>query len=154
MKKKIIYTILLFIWMLVIFMFSSQNGTNSQKTSDVITDKVVSTIEHVKKEKLDKNDTSLIVRKLAHFIEYFILGILAYLTISNYNIKNPLICSILICIMYASLDEAHQIFSIGRSPKILDVIIDSCGSVLAILIKKHTKPNKKYVKNVDFISYL
>ena len=80
-------------------MFSSQNGTNSQKTSDVITDKVVSTIEHVKKEKLDKNDTSLIVRKLAHFTEYFILGILTYLTISNYNIKNPLICSILICIM-------------------------------------------------------
>ncbi len=40
---------------------------------------------------------------------------------------------IIICILYALSDELHQILTPGRTFKIYDIIIDSLGSVIAIL---------------------
>lgn len=135
MKRKTVYTILLVIWMIIIFLFSNQDAIDSQKTSDKITNKVVYVVEHINNQKVDKDITSLVVRKLAHFAEYFILGILVYLTVNSYNIKYPFACSIIFCILFACGDEIHQIFSNNRSPKILDVFIDTCGSLLAFVYK-------------------
>jgi VanZ family protein len=39
----------------------------------------------------------------------------------------------MICILYAILDEVHQIFIPGRSGEIRDVFIDSSGSGTGIL---------------------
>ena len=47
-KKRIIYGILVIVWMAVIFAFSNQNGEESQKTSGYFTDKVVQIITKVK----------------------------------------------------------------------------------------------------------
>ena len=37
--KRIVYAVLIILWMITIFEFSNQNGDTSQGTSDVITDK-------------------------------------------------------------------------------------------------------------------
>ena len=47
-----------------------------------------------------------------------------------------------ICIIYASLDETHQLFVYGRTVQVLDVLIDSVGSLISILIIKVIKDNK------------
>ena len=149
MIKKIIYTVLLIIWMIVIFLFSNANNTNSQKTSDNVTKKVIETTSKITNTKIDKkkeekmvNDYRVIVRKTAHFSLYLVLGVLTYLTLTSYGIsRRVIIYSIMFCFMYAISDEVHQLFSDGRSFEIRDIIIDTLGSITGIIIiskfKKH-----------------
>lgn len=139
--KSIIYTTLLFIWMIVIFSFSNQNAINSQSTSDKVASSIVDTTEVITKQEIPKEDkedfiedTRVLVRKSAHFTLYFILGILVYLTFTSYSIPRTIIFSIIFCFLYACSDEIHQMFSDGRTAKILDILIDTCGSCLAISI--------------------
>ena len=80
----------------------------------------------------DINLLSLIVRKFAHFSEYFILGILCinYFFRNNKNINY----SYLFCILYAISDEIHQIFVPGRSFQFYDIFIDSIGAIFGIYL--------------------
>ena len=139
--KKIILTSLLIIWMIVIFMFSNQNATKSESTSDKVSSTIIDTVEVVTKEEITEDkketlieDTRFVVRKTAHFTLYFILGLLAYLTLSSYSIKKIVIFSILFCFLYACSDEIHQMFLYGRTGKILYVFIDIMGSVVGICL--------------------
>ena len=56
--------------------------------------------------------------------------------ISTYQIKekNRIIISTIIGIIYACSDEIHQSFVPGRSPMITDVMIDTMGVILGILL--------------------
>ena len=75
---------------------------------------------------------SLIVRKLAHISEYFVLVLLSI----NYFkecIKKPIGISVIFSILYACSDEFHQLFVPGRAGMISDVILDSTGVLLGCL---------------------
>lgn len=66
--KKYISVLLVIIWMFVIFMMSSFNGDVSSSQSNFIVDKLVNIFN------IENTDiVSLIVRKLAHYMEYLIL---------------------------------------------------------------------------------
>lgn len=70
--------------------------------------------------------------------------------VSTYNIKekNRLIITLTTGIIYASSDEIHQSFVPGRSPMITDVVIDTMGVILGILlIILGKKIIKKYREN-------
>lgn len=142
-NKKLFHSILVIIWMLVIFNFSSQNGYKSTKTSDVVTSMVVNvttsvTNKDIPREEVKKKveDSTFLVRKTAHFTEYLILGILVLQLLSDYTKinKRMLIVSLIICYLYAVSDEVHQIFISGRTAKVLDTFIDGAGSLVGIAI--------------------
>ncbi len=140
MVKKIILTTLTVIWMVVIFCFSNQKADVSTGESQSL---VRSTIVNVYKffhpnatqEKVDQivEKYDMPVRKVAHFTEYFILGILVCFTLKSYGIKNAYIMAI-ICALYAGTDEVHQMFVEGRNGNIIDFLIDSMGSISAIFL--------------------
>ena len=48
--------------------------------------------------------------------------------------KQSVVFTLLLCIGYAITDELHQAFVPGRTPKLLDVLIDSSGASLGISI--------------------
>ena len=138
--KKIIYPILLIIWMLVIFLFSNQNGVSSQATSDGFMSNILSVMTDITNQEITEENklniisgTSFIIRKTAHFTIYFILGILTYLTLSTYQVTKSLLYSIIFCIVYAVSDEVHQLFLEGRAFKLFDIFIDGCGSTFGVL---------------------
>ena len=142
-NKKLFHSILVIIWMFVIFNFSSQNGPKSTNTSDVVTSMVVNvttsvTNKNVSREEVKKRveDSTFLVRKMAHFTEYLILGILVLQLLSDYTKinKRMLIVSLIICYLYAVSDEVHQIFIPGRTAKVLDTFIDGSGSLVGIAI--------------------
>ena len=95
------------------------------------------------------NVTEFLVRKLAHFTEFFVLG-LELLTFFAY--RKPLFPqAFLLALTHgffaAFLDETIQIFS-GRGPMIQDVWLDICGFavgaslMLGIMVwRKHRKNN-------------
>ena len=129
MSKNKISLLLVILWMIFIFVMSSFDATSSSNQSNFIVD-IITSIINIK----DIGLLSLIIRKLAHFIEYFILGILVINFITRYDKK--IIIAILLCIIYATSDEIHQIFVTGRSCQIIDIMIDSLGSIMGIYLYK------------------
>ena len=140
-KDKVLI-VLAIIWMGVIFMFSAQVSDESKSSSNKVTSAVVNTVISIKKENISEEkrqkiieDKTFIVRKSAHFTEYFILGLILilYLQTKEKLATKYIILAIIFCVLYATSDEIHQLFVDGRSCKIMDILIDTCGSSLAIL---------------------
>lgn len=139
MIKKIIFTTITILWLLVIFMFSDQKGIKSSNISDSFIDSTIVNIYKlfdrdcsIEKQEEIVEMFSYPVRKLAHFTEYFILGVLILITFKLYNIKN-IYFMILFCLLYAVSDEIHQLFIIGRSCSVIDMLIDTLGSTCGII---------------------
>jgi VanZ family protein len=123
--------------MIIIFLFSSDSGVESTKKSDQV---IVRFSEVVLGRRLTNSEAIkyinkfvFIVRKSAHFIIYFILGLLIISYLKEYGIinYNRVLLSSLIVFLYACSDEVHQLFSIGRSCQFRDVLIDTMGGFIA-----------------------
>jgi VanZ family protein len=66
-----------------------------------------------------------LIRKAAHFTDY---GILFWLLIRGPMVGRPY-ATLACCVIYACLDESHQIFALGRGPSLYDVALDSSGAL-------------------------
>lgn len=129
-KKKLISWILLLSWMAFIFYMSQQTGQVSSGQSG----KIVLLLSKIgiKISQENISNITFIIRKSAHFTEYFILYILLFNVIKNYlHTKKIIFYSIMGVVIYAVSDELHQYFVPGRSAAIKDVFIDSCGGITA-----------------------
>lgn len=142
-------------WMLVIFMFSAQTGEKSAKLSGGITERVLEVFvkdfaQMPAEQQLSmKDEVGFVVRKLAHYTEYLILGFLLMNLIRTYDTscRKGFLLSWGLGTLYAFSDELHQIFSEGRSPQLRDVCIDSAGvltGTLLVLLLMHF-----YRKTID-----
>ena len=151
--KKTISFIVLILWMIVIFSFSSADANKSTGTSD----KVITTMIEIK-DKITNNETpnnekeiivknsSFYIRKIAHITEYLILGFLTFNLLKQYSVTN-IYYAIGLSILYSCTDEFHQLFINGRSGSFRDVLIDAIGILLGtylykILVIKKKKVNK------------
>lgn len=125
--------ILLIVWLAVIFVFSNMNGDRS---SDLSKNFILSILGDSTFSKDSFDIVHLIVRKLAHIIEYFILCILTYNYLRFYIHKEKYLylLSLLFCFICSSLDEVHQLVVNGRSGKITDIFIDGLGIVLSLIV--------------------
>ena len=140
MIKKIIKLTLIIIWMGVIFSFSNDNAEESTKKSDKVIVTIYKTFHD--KELTEKEKEKLIdkvvypTRKLAHFTEYLILGLLIINFVSEFYAitTKSIIMAIILCFLYSISDELHQLFSDGRAPKLFDVVIDTLGASTGIFI--------------------
>lgn len=74
------------------------------------------------------------IRKLAHFSEFGLLGLISYINSKEYFEKNHVLYSLAFSALYATSDEIHQIFVYGRYCSFIDVLIDTCGALCAILL--------------------
>ena len=77
-----------------------------------------------------------VVRKLAHFTEYSVLGVLLTTTVYLYTQKRTMTFCISLPsgVLIAVCDELIQLGSEGRSCQPLDVLIDGSGILLGALI--------------------
>ena len=155
---RIILIILLLCTFFVIFGFSSQDGEASGGLSRNITNKILqisnkyNALGQEEKEQI-ANKTEKIIRKVAHFSIYTVVGLLLMGLLSTYKIKENwrMILSILLGMIYAVSDEIHQSFIPGRTPQITDIYIDTLGVVLGVLlillgIKIYEQILQKYYK--------
>ena len=76
----------------LIFALSNDNATESKKKSDTIIDRTIYKVCQVMSKDCSKKEARkkyhYVIRKLAHFTEYFILGVLVIFTLREYGIKN------------------------------------------------------------------
>lgn len=156
-----ILIVLLLCTFYIIFGFSSQDGEKSGGISKRITDFILeksskyNSLEISEQEQVNKR-TERVIRKIAHFSIYTLVGFLVMALLSTYeNIKrkNQIYISTMLGILYAISDEIHQSFTPGRGPKITDVFIDSLGVffgiiVILLIVEIINIKNKKVSKNV------
>lgn len=159
MQKNVlrgILIVLLLCTFYIIFGFSSQDGEKSGGISKKITGFILeksskyNSLEQMKKEEVSKR-TERIIRKIAHFSIYTLVGFLLMALFSTYeNIKRKyqIYISAIMGILYAISDEIHQSFTPGRGPKITDVFIDSLGvlfgiTVILLILEIINRKNKK-----------
>lgn len=139
--KKIVSIIAVLIWMSIIFGFSNQQGEGSGNTSRKISEVIVKIIDvqnrysDLEKDKLIET-VEPILRKVAHLTIYAIGGIAIANCVWQFCGKEKITIgmSAFIGIMYAISDEVHQLMIDGRNGNIKDVIIDSIGILIGIMI--------------------
>lgn len=81
--------------------------------------------------------TDYIVRKTAHFTEYTIIGFLLMMCAFSLNRTKP--CKYYIYVLFTGLaaavcDETIQLYVVGRSGQLLDVLLDFSGVITGSLI--------------------
>ena len=127
----------------IIFGFSNQDAEQSSSVSRQVTETVTKDVKKIQKLEPTEKEKVLsqiehIIRKIAHFSLYTVVGILIMSLMSTYNIKQKTRykASLSTGIIYAISDEIHQSFTPGRSPMVGDVFIDTCGVIFGIIIVK------------------
>lgn len=132
------------LWMVLIFCFSAQNATNSSALSGGLLEKLLAVVSpywrHLnsvgKVIKIQQIHT--LFRKLGHFTEYAVLGMLCTLTARHIGGERmrSIWCALLaagLSLLYAAGDELHQRFVPGRYASLADVLLDTCGGVFGML---------------------
>ena len=145
---RVILIILIILWTCLIFLFSSQDGGESSGFSRRFVEFFIKDSEVVDK-------VEPYVRKLAHFSEYGLGGVLFISLFSTYGWtdRSKITTSILLGVWYATMDEIHQLMVPGRSGAIKDVYIDSLGiatgviGMLIVIKIFELIKNKRNIKN-------
>ena len=142
----IFFWVLTIFWIITIFKLSAQDATDSSNMSHVIMTFINETLNVEIKD-------DLIIRKVAHALEYALLTFLSYMALSSTNkISNKtsyaespvklmrsdnemnIIFTLWFTILNAIFDEYHQLFVMGRDGAITDVLIDMIGIVIVLAI--------------------
>ena len=144
-----------------IFALSSQDGGVSAGTSRQFTETVLKILG------LECNDRTIeiinpVIRKVAHFSVYMLLGFLTMCTCETFKWQRvyKFDFSTMFAFVFACSDELHQRLVPGRSGEFADVCLDTVGAMLGVLIvlaialicvqikkKKANKPKKLAEEN-------
>ena len=137
-RKNKIYSMVTCLWIVIIFSFSLQPGETSGQISsglgewiiEEVLSNVIKNIEDIQPEQWEW--IHFLLRKCAHFTEYFILGILMNLTMEQMKRSRKVRWTLAACVLVASTDETIQRFVEGRSGQLSDVLLDSVGALCGI----------------------
>lgn len=136
LSKRIIAYIPSLIMLGIIFGFSSQNGASSGHLSAVLFDYC----DHFLHLPISRDIGIIIIRKAAHMSEFALLTLTLDYALYQNDHQHIRLKALLLCLLFACLDEWHQTFVAGRTGLLTDVIIDTSGGLLTQMIytiKKH-----------------
>lgn len=164
---KLLSFCLVIIGIIIIFLFSSMDATESNSKSKQIINKAITKsaevsndlgVTNVNTESQKKiaivNKLNPPLRKCMHASVYFILDLLLCSFINSLNLENEYlkyILSVIVVFLYACTDEYHQTFVTGRSGEFRDVLIDTLGGIIAcifVVIMNHIFKAIRGKKNV------
>lgn len=141
-KKRLIVLFALVLWILFIFNHSLRPAAASTQESDAVRQPLSQLVRH--------ELSAAFVRKLAHFVEFGVLGGLAVHLFAGYakRLLQTLFYSAVLSMMVALCDETIQLFVDGRNGRILDVWLDFAGALtgaavalaLLHLVRRYGRP--------------
>ncbi len=134
-NKRFIFITITLIWTAVIFSFSLQSGEVSGDLSGSVLEAILGFFMPGVLESPEKLELfHLILRKCAHFTEFMILGVLSSIALKYMKAGYKGIIGLGYCVLIASLDETLQLFVSGRAGRVRDVLIDSAGALVGIVV--------------------
>lgn len=138
MVKKMVKGCIVILCMTIIFSFSMDNSKESTRKSEGVIVGVSSILGFDLTDKQQENLIQVLfvpIRKAAHFLIYFVLGItiISFFREFLISIRKLILLSIFLAFLYACSDEIHQLFVSGRSGQISDVLLDTIGASIGII---------------------
>ena len=134
-NKRFIFITITLIWTAVIFSFSLQSGEVSGDLSGSVLEAILGFFMPGVLESPEKLELfHLILRKCAHFTEFMILGVLSSIALKYMKVGYKNIIGLGYCVLVASLDETLQLFISGRAGRVQDVLIDSAGALVGVVV--------------------
>lgn len=123
-------TLVIIIWAIILLIFTCASNSQFWKMGELPTFHWSPDPNFHELTDLNLGHSSrFIIQKIGHFLGFSLLGILIYWRSRNITF------GIVISVMYAILTEFLQLY-FGRDGRIYDVIIDTAGIVLGMLIIK------------------
>ncbi len=139
--KRNIFIIFTVVTMVMIFCFSMENSSESSHRSGSVTEFIIKIFVDdyedmsASERKHLFSHTQHIIRKLAHYSVYTVLGFLASLSVGSRKLMSRGTLAVLLFgFVYACSDEFHQYFVKGRACRFTDVMIDTGGVITGILV--------------------
>ncbi len=143
MKRKILCFLPAIFIMAAIFFFSSFEGQDSTEQSLVVSYILAEAGLKINGEAVNPEKVFILaqgidgyVRKTAHMMEYAILALSVWYAVKNWTDRKKVLyfSTAVICILYAVSDEFHQRFIRFRFGSFEDVMVDTMGVTLMIMI--------------------
>ncbi len=143
-RQRIILIITLFILAITVVIFICSFTSQNTTVSNALSKHIARGIENfaanffvINHEAIFWRKTlNLIIRKIAHFTEYMVLGVFVFalmsLTLDKY--KRSALIAFAGCSVLALMDEFRQRFVPGRTSRLSDVGIDMFGAALGITL--------------------
>ena len=125
----IISAAIVLLTLVALFIFSGQDGDESSALSGIFVDFVMKLLK-LPDDTETLNIVTFIVRKLAHFSIFTVLGAGLYGMAYSLALKRPYIISLAIGLVAAIINELQQLTSVGRTASPRDVAIDFAGVVV------------------------
>ena len=123
------------LWMLLIYSFSTDVASGS-RTGGLV-ERIVRHLFPSLASPALIDQINTVIRKGGHVTEYAILAILAYRAVSSANFffyHRHVVLPFLICVLYAVSDEYHQSFTTTRDASAVDVLWDTLGVVIGLVL--------------------
>lgn len=131
-SKRCVFTVITALFILFIFHNSMVSGPQSGSMSGYVTNLLNRALSVFS---VPRQISDHFVRKAAHFAEYFLLGIFLRVTVRTY--RKPVLKSaftgMFLLLFVPVLDEFIQMFHVGRTSSILDVLLDFSGGAVGFL---------------------
>ena len=134
-NKRVFFITITLIWTAVIFSFSLQSGEVSGDLSGSVLEALLGFFMPgvlASSEKLEL--FHLMLRKCAHFTEFMILGVLISIALKYMKVEYKSIVGLAYCVLIAALDETLQLFVSGRAGRVQDMLLDSSGALVGIVV--------------------
>lgn len=141
-KKKVFWTALTLFYLLLIYSNSMRTAPESTVQSQgllELIEKMFPFIIH------NLGLTEHILRKMAHFGEYLVLGMLLAQTVKTYGflVRGQFWIVLISGLLMAAADEGIQLFTEGRSGQFSDVMLDLCGVMTGLFVWRLIKLFKR-----------
>lgn len=134
--KKVVAFLLVLLWMAVVLLFSLQSGVVSNDLSYVISRHIIAILDTVWGGSCDIETINLLVRKCFHIIEYMLMAVFLALALFRFSRKAWLgvLMAWVSAVGFAFFDEWVQRSSPGRTSSLFDVMMDTFGITLGLIL--------------------
>lgn len=132
MKKYLVtfFVVVIIAWLALLFFNSSENYADSNLRSYYFLERF-----NITNSKLSY-ENNILIRKLAHFFEYMILSIILIIIFKLFSFRRTTLCTttLFLIMLIGTIDEFYQSFIPGRSSLVSDVLIDTLGGALGVIL--------------------
>jgi VanZ family protein len=149
MKRFLRYWLPLLLWMVLIFA-ASQDTKSVEHTSRLLEPFLRWIKPDISPEAIEQ--VRWMIRKAAHMTEFAVLAGLLWRALARMNDQEnnrwflrPAAASLGFCIFFAASDEIHQSFVPNRTGTPKDVLIDTAGAGIGLLIATAVKSRRRRV---------
>lgn len=130
--RKLFRWSLLTLWLILVIFLSCQSGNESGGLSHWMANNIFG---------IPGDEFHAILRGCAHFSIHFILAILMYAA-AYYSYDNPRAFATMLGLLVAVSDELLQFYIPGRYPELVDIVVNSSGILLGVLISAAIAPKR------------